>query len=96
MSKEKIEDLDIEETYVEDVDINYEEEYPEIDFSVLDGLSDDEAIIELNKMIADNDEVIERDFLSSLVEQNDERVVYYEVENIYGKKKSKRYRNRLF
>ena len=90
MSKEKIEDLDIEETYVEDVDINYEEEYPEIDFSVLDGLSDDEAIIELNKMIADNDEVIERDFLSSLVKKNEKRVVYYEVENIYGKKKSKR------
>lgn len=41
-----------------------------------------------------NDSILERDYLSSLVEQED-RLVYYEVENIYSNQKTKSYRNKL-
>lgn len=42
----------------------------------------------------ENDNVIERDYLSSLIEQED-RLVYYEVENIFKNPSKKNYINRL-
>lgn len=65
-----------------------------INFEELDKLSDDEAIIELDKMIGKNDKIIETDYLSSLLEQDD-RLLYFEVENIYRSHGNKSYRNRL-
>lgn len=65
-----------------------------IDFSKLQNLSDDEAIIELDKITGKNDELLERDYLSSLIEQKD-RLVYYEVEGIYSNEKTRRFKTRL-
>lgn len=65
-----------------------------IDFKKLDKMTDDEAILEIDKLTDENDTIIEQDYLSSLVEQKD-RLVYYEIENIYRNPKSKAYKNRL-
>lgn len=40
-----------------------------------------------------NDEIIEQDYLSSLVDQK-ERLVYYEIENIYSDMDNRKYRNK--
>lgn len=42
----------------------------------------------------ENDELIEKDYLSSLLQQKD-RLIYYEVENIYKDEKKRLYRNKL-
>lgn len=61
----------------------------------LEDMDEDEAIIELDKIHKKNDSVLEKDFLSSLIEQNsDNKIVYYEVENIYSNKNKRRYKNR--
>lgn len=65
-----------------------------IDYEYLDSLTDDETILELNKIIDKNDSIIEKDYLSSLLQQED-RLIYYEVENIYKSENSKVYRNKL-
>lgn len=65
-----------------------------IDLSRLEQMSDDEAVIELDKLTGKNDEILEKDYLSSLVSQDD-RLIYYEVENIYNDPKKKVFRNRL-
>lgn len=65
-----------------------------IDYECLDSLTDDETILELNKIIDKNDSIIEKDYLSSLLQQED-RLIYYEVENIYKSENSKVYRNKL-
>lgn len=65
-----------------------------LDYELLDSMSDDEAIIELDKITGENDKIVEQDYLSSLIEQ-DERLVYYEIENIYVDSKKRRYKNRL-
>lgn len=64
------------------------------DLKRLESLSDDEAVIELDKLTGQNDELIEKDYLSSLVSQDD-RLVYYEVENIYSNPKNNAFKNRL-
>lgn len=66
----------------------------EVDFDKLESLSDDEAIVELDKMTGKNDELIEKDYLSSLINQKD-RMVYYEVENIYHDPNKKTFKNRF-
>lgn len=65
-----------------------------IDYDKLDEMSDEEAITELDKIMGQNDTLIEKDYLSSLVEQED-RLVYYEVENIYRNSQSKAYKNKF-
>lgn len=80
-----------------DLDIKLQE-YDEdnvVDFDRLDELSDDEAIVELDKVIDENDKLIERDYLTALAEQNDGKLVYYEVENIYKSPSSNMYKNKL-
>lgn len=72
----------------------FEKANPEVDFRKLDELSDDEAILELDKAIGHNDRIIEQDYLSSLLDQGD-RLLYYEVENIYRNYSSRLYKNRL-
>lgn len=76
------------------IEKSFEEEHPEIDFRKLDELSDDEAILALDKMVGHNDKIIEQDYLSSLLDQGD-RLLYYEVENIYRNYSKKLYKNRL-
>lgn len=47
-----------------------------------------------NEQISDsNDEIVVQDYLSSLVEQKD-RIVYYEVENIYSDMDARKYRGK--
>jgi len=41
-----------------------------------------------------NDEIVERDYLSAVIEQ-EEALVYYEIENIYKDNKKKEYKNKL-
>lgn len=41
-----------------------------------------------------NDEVLEKDYLSSLIGQ-EERLVYYEIENIYRDSKKRMYKNKF-
>lgn len=59
---------------------------------------DDNEEVELNEdeeiLNWKNDELIERDYLSSLLQQQD-RLVYYEVENIYKDEKKRLYKNKL-
>ncbi|HHT98336.1 MAG TPA: hypothetical protein GXZ90_10640 [Clostridiales bacterium] len=69
-------------------------EVKSIDYEYLDSLTDDETILELNKIIDKNDSIIEKDYLSSLLQQED-RLIYYEVENIYKSESNKVYRNKL-
>lgn len=66
----------------------------EVDFDKLNELSDDEAVKELDKMTGKNDELIEKDYLNSLINQKD-RMIYYEVENIYSNPEKKIFQNRL-
>lgn len=66
----------------------------EIDLEMLECLSDDEAVLELDKLTGQNDELIEKDYLSSLIKQED-RLVYFEIENIYNNPKKKVFRNRF-
>lgn len=66
----------------------------EVDFDKLNKLSDDEAVKELDKMTGKNDELIEKDYLNSLINQKD-RMIYYEVENIYSNPEKKIFQNRL-
>lgn len=70
------------------------EKYDDIDYKRLESLSDDEAVIELDKLTGQNDEIVERDYLSSLVSQDD-RLVYYEIENIYSNEEARAFKNRL-
>lgn len=71
------------------------EDYPELNFEELDNMEDDEAVLEIDKFIEQNDKVVERDYLSSLIEQEDNNLVYYEVENIYKNENNRAYKNRL-
>lgn len=57
-------------------------------------VSDDELIVDFDKMIESNDFIIERDYLSSLIDQNN-KVLYYEVENIYSDKEKRKYKNKF-
>ena len=65
-----------------------------IDVEKLDKMSDDEAILELDKVMSQNDEVVEKDYLSALLDQG-ERLVYYHVENIYHNEETRAYKNRF-
>ena len=105
MSEKEVVEHNTEETSKETLNDDTEvfEEYPEdetaeefkgIDFKKLDEMSDDEAILEIDKFTKENDTIIEQDYLSSLVKQ-EYRLVYYEIENIYSNPKSKAYRSRL-
>lgn len=58
--------------------------------SNLENLTDDEFVNSFDK----NDEILKRDYLSSLVDQK-EQIVYYEVENIYSNEEKKKYRNKM-
>lgn len=69
-------------------------EIDDIEIKRIEDLPDNEAIIELDKLTGKNDSIIERDYLSSLVEQED-RVVYYSIENIYHKKSNRTFKNRM-
>lgn len=69
-------------------------EVTEQELERLKGLSDDEAIIELDKITGENDELIDKDYLSALVNQQD-RMVYYEIENLYQDTAKQRFKNRL-
>lgn len=98
-SEDELEDQLTEEEKMKQVE--YEEKLNkkilkdyEIDFNKLDSMSDDEAILELDKMTGKNDELIEKDYLSSLINQKD-RMVYYEVENIYNNPQKKTFQNRF-
>lgn len=86
--------VDLKESPSENSETDIIEEIDDIEIKRLDGLSDDEAIIELDKLTGKNDSIIEKDYLSSLVEQND-RVVYYSIENIYQSKSRRRFKNRM-
>lgn len=66
----------------------------QVDFDKLNKLSDDEAIVELDKMTGKNDELIEKDYLNVLVNQKD-RMIYYEVENIYNNPNKRTFQNRF-
>lgn len=68
--------------------------HEEIDLEKLEGLSDDEAVIELDKMTGQNDKILEKDYLSSLIKQED-RLVYFEVDNIYYNPKKRIFKNRF-
>ena len=57
----------------------------------LKDLTDDEFIINSSDK---NDEILKKDYLSSLVDQK-ERIVYYEIENIYSNEENKRYKNKM-
>lgn len=65
-----------------------------IDLERLEQMSDDEAVIELDKMTGQNDELVEKDYLSALINQDD-RLIYYEVENIYHDPQKRVFRNRF-
>lgn len=65
-----------------------------VDFDKLNKLSDDEAVVELDKMTGKNDELIEKDYLNVLVNQKD-RMIYYEVENIYNNPNKRTFQNRF-
>ena len=80
---------------IESEDAVYEGfEVTEQELEKLKGLSDDEAIIELDKITGENDELIDKDYLSALVNQQD-RMVYYEIENLYQNTVKQRFKNRL-
>lgn len=55
---------------------------------------DEQVVIEPDENSVPNDTLIEKDYLSSLIEQKD-RIVYYEVENIYRNEQSRTYKNRF-
>lgn len=56
---------------------------------------DNDTIVDIaNYDKKQNDSLLEKDYLSSLIEQED-RLVYYEVENIYSNHKNKRFRNKM-
>lgn len=99
LSKEEFEklvekEMKILESKEEDF-IDYEsEEFKDIDFERLDSLPDKEAIDEINTLFDENDRLVEKDYLSSFLEQQD-RLVYYEIENIFKNSKTKAYKNRL-
>lgn len=79
-------DLEDESELTEEKDLNEEELDNEENERMLD---DDEEVLEI-----ENDTLIEREYLSSLLEQKD-RLVYYQVENIYKDEKKRLYRSRL-
>lgn len=80
---------------IESKDTVYEGfEVTEQELEKLKGLSDDEAVIELDKITGENDELIDKDYLSALVNQQD-RMVYYEIENLYQDTVKQRFKNRL-
>lgn len=80
---------------IESEDVVYEGfEVTEQELEKLKGLSDDEAVIELDKITGKNDELIDKDYLSALVNQQD-RMVYYEIENLYQDTVKQRFKNRL-
>lgn len=80
---------------IESEDAVYEGfEVTEQELEKLKGLSDDEAVIELDKITGKNDELIDKDYLSALVNQQD-RMVYYEIENLYQDTVKQRFKNRL-
>lgn len=56
----------------------------------LENLTDDEFINSFDK----NDEILKKDYLSSLVDQK-ERIIYYEIENIYSNKEKRKYKNKM-
>lgn len=99
LSKEEFEklvekEMKILESMEEDF-IDYEsKEFKDIDFERLDSLPDKEAIEEINTLFDENDRLVEKDYLSSFLEQQD-RLVYYEIENIFKNSKTKAYKNRL-
>lgn len=75
---------------LENIDYKLTEE----DIKNLEEMPDDEAVVEIDRLIGKNDKVVESDYLSSLIEQED-RMIFYEVENIYRNYSSRRYRNKF-
>lgn len=76
-----------EETVEQDYDQGFiEDEY-------LDDMTEEE-VAKLDEILGENDSIIEQDYLSSLVEQED-RLVYYEVENIYQNIKKRTYKSKF-
>lgn len=58
-------------------------------------ITDDEAIEKLDETTGKNDKIIAKDYLSIVVEQEKDKLVYYEIENIYKGDTGKRYKNRF-
>lgn len=75
-----------EETVEQDQDFIEDED--------LDDMTEEEAIAKLDEILGENDSIVEQDYLSSLVQQED-RLVYYEVENIYQNAKKRTYKSKL-
>lgn len=68
-----------------------------IDESVLkklEDLSDKDSIEELDKLTGQNDTILEKDYLSGLIEQEDKEI-FFEVENIYYNPEKRLFKNRL-
>lgn len=63
----------------------------------LESIEDEnEAIKKLDEITGLNDEIIQKDYLSSIIQQNKEdNLVYFEVENIYSNPNSRAYKNRF-
>ena len=67
-----------------------------LDLDYLDTLSDDEAIIEIDKKIMKNDVVLDESTLRALIEQeHGENVLYFAVTGLFKDEKEKAYRSRL-
>lgn len=75
-------------------DENLKKMHPELDFDKLNQMNDKEASIQIDKLVDKNDKVLEKDYLSSLLQQED-RLLYYEIENIYKNYNDKLYKNKL-
>lgn len=84
---------------VESILYDFPENYPGKErkekIDKLENLSDEESLEELDKIVSKNDEVMEKDYLSSVVKQKEETLVYFEVENIYSDPEKRAFRNRL-
>lgn len=79
-----------EDKYGQKIEDNYEDEFDSDQIVDNDEeIDDDEKVLEV-----ENDTLIEREYLSSLLEQKD-RLVYYHVENIYKDEKRRLYKNKL-
>lgn len=70
--------------------------YDDMEFEYLNDLSDDEAIIELDKLVQKNDKILEQASVATLIEQDeDENLIFYNIKGLHRNKDEKAYKNRL-
>lgn len=83
-----------DETPLSKIDGVSSEEVDENVLEKLEGLNDKDSIEELDKLTGQNDSILEKAYLSGLIQQ-EEKEIFFEVENIYYNPEKRLFKNRL-